>query len=145
MIYYTVHIAQWVISSRDTDGGRTTFFINKSNNNNSLLIVVLDVFLYAVFCISLFVYKPLCFVYCQAQLSHSCQLQPKWLSFSLILHFIHPLPPQNWVLMWHLTRRGLCHCLMPDYARRSRTSTLIMVPIKFWRNSDPFKKKRTFF
>ena len=46
MIYYTVHIAQWVISSRDTDGGRTTFFINKSNNNNSLLIVVLDVCLY---------------------------------------------------------------------------------------------------
>ena len=33
-------------------------------------------------------------MYCQAQLSPSCspscQLQPSWLSFSLILHFIHP-------------------------------------------------------
>ena len=32
-------------------------------------------------------------LYCQAQLSPSCQLQPSWLSFSLILHFIHPPPP----------------------------------------------------
>ena len=39
-----------------------------------------------------------------------------------------------------LPHRGLCHCLMPDYARRCRTSTLIMVPINFCRNSDPFKK-----
>ena len=38
-------------------------------------------------------------------------------------------------------RRGLFHCLMPDYARRCRTSTLIMVPINFWQNSDPLKKK----
>ena len=34
---------------------------------------------------------------CQAQLSPSsspsCQLQPSWLSFSLILHFIHTHPP----------------------------------------------------
>ena len=50
----------------------------------------------------------------------------------------------HWVLMWHLTRRGLYHCLMPDYAWRCRTSTLIMVPINFWRNSDPFKKKEHF-
>ena len=47
-------------------------------------------------------------------------------------------PPPHWALMWHLTRRGLCNCLIPDYARRCRTSTLIMVPINFWRNSDPF-------
>ena len=33
---------------------------------------------------------------------------------------------------------------MPNYAHRCRTSTLIIVPINFWRNSDPFKK-RTFF
>ena len=33
---------------------------------------------------------------------------------------------------------------LPDYARRCRTSTLIMVPINFWRNSDPFKKKKIF-
>ena len=26
---------------------------------------------------------------------------------------------------------GICHCLMPDYARRCQTSTLIMVPINF--------------
>ena len=41
-------------------------------------------------------------------------------------------------------RKGLCHCLMPDYTRRCRTSPLIMVPINFWRNSDPFKKKNIF-
>ena len=41
-------------------------------------------------------------------------------------------------------RRGLCHCLMPDYALRCRTSTMIMVPINFWRNSDPFKKEEHF-
>ena len=34
--------------------------------------------------------------------------------------------------------------LMPDYAHRYRTSTLIMVPINFWRNSDQFKKKNIF-
>ena len=38
-------------------------------------------------------------------------------------------------------RRGLCHCLKPDYAHKCRTSTLIMVPINYWQNSDPFKKK----
>ena len=43
--------------------------------------------------------------------------------------------------MWHLTHRGLYHCLMPDYVWRCQTSTLIMVPIIFWQNSDPFKKK----
>ena len=41
--------------------------------------------------------------------------------------------------------RGLCHCLMQDYASRCRTSTMIMVTINFWWNSDPVKKKRTFF
>ena len=30
--------------------------------------------------------------YCQDQLSPSCRLQPSWLSFSLILHLIHPHP-----------------------------------------------------
>ena len=33
---------------------------------------------------------------------------------------------------------------MPDYARRYRTSTLIMVPIDFWHNSDPSLKKNIF-
>ena len=50
----------------------------------------------------------------------------------------------HWVLMWHLTRSGLYHCLMPYYAQRCQTSTLIMVPINFWRNSDPFKRKQHF-
>ena len=50
----------------------------------------------------------------------------------------------HWALMWHLNRSDLCQCLMPDYAQRCRTSTLIMVPINFWRNSDPFKKKEHF-
>ena len=31
-----------------------------------------------------------------------------------------------------------------DYACQCRTSTLIMVPINFWRNSDPFKKEEHF-
>ena len=30
---------------------------------------------------------------CQAQLRPNCQLQPSWLSFSFILHFIPPPPP----------------------------------------------------
>ena len=47
----------------------------------------------------------------------------------------------HWTLMWHLACRGLYHCLMPDYARRCRTSALIMVPVNFWRNSDPLKIK----
>ena len=38
----------------------------------------------------------------------------------------------------------LYHCLMLDYERRCRISTLIMVPISFWRNSDLFKKKIVF-
>ena len=50
-------------------------------------------------------------------------------------------PPPHWALMWHLSHRCLCQCFMPDYAWRCRTSTLIMVPINFWRNSDTFKKK----
>ena len=37
--------------------------------------------------------------------------------------------------------RVLCHCLMPNYERRCRISTLIMIPINFWRNSDPLKEK----
>ena len=52
---------------------------------------------------------------------------------------LNPISPG--ALMWHLARRGLYYCLMPDCAWRCRTSTLIMVPINFWRNSDPFKKK----
>ena len=38
----------------------------------------------------------------------------------------------------------LYQCLMPDYAHRCRTSTLMMVPINFWRNSDPLKKRNIF-
>ena len=34
--------------------------------------------------------------------------------------------------------------LKTDYAHWCRTSTLIMVPINFWRNSDLFKKKNIF-
>ena len=50
----------------------------------------------------------------------------------------------HWALMWHLARRVLYHCLMPDYAWRCRTSTLIMIPIDIWRNSDLFKNKERF-
>ena len=50
----------------------------------------------------------------------------------------------KWLLCDTSPRRGLCNCLMPNYARRCRNSTLIMVPINFWRNSDPFKKKKHF-
>ena len=55
-----------------------------------------------------------------------------------------PQPHTHWVLMWHLTHRGLYQCLIPDYAQRCRTSTLMMVPINFWRNSDPFEKEEVF-
>ena len=47
-------------------------------------------------------------------------------------------------MVWHFARKDLYHCLMPDYAWRYRTSTLIMAPINFWWNSDPFKKKNIF-
>ena len=50
----------------------------------------------------------------------------------------------HWLLLLHLTRRGLYPCLMSDYAHRCRTSTLIMIPINFWRNSDHLKKKNIF-
>ena len=50
----------------------------------------------------------------------------------------------HWVLMWLLTCRGLYKCLMPDYACRCQTNTLIMVPINFWRNYDTFIKKEIF-
>ena len=50
----------------------------------------------------------------------------------------------HWVLMWHLTRRSLYQCLMPYYAHRCQTSTLITVQINFWQNSDPFSKKEHF-
>ena len=41
-----------------------------------------------------------------------------------------------------LPRRGLFQCLMLDYACRGRLSTLIMVPINFGQNSNPFKKQK---
>ena len=47
----------------------------------------------------------------------------------------------HWALMWYLTRKSLYQYLMPDYARRCQTSTLILVAINFWRNSDQIKKK----
>ena len=43
----------------------------------------------------------------------------------------------HWALMWHFTSYQF---LMPEYTHRCRT-ILIMVPINYWRNSDPFKKK----
>ena len=38
----------------------------------------------------------------------------------------------------------VCLYSMPHYAHGCRISTLIMVPINFWRNSDLFKKKIVF-
>ena len=35
---------------------------------------------------------------------------------------------------------GLDQCLKQDYLIRCRAGTLIMVPINFWCNFDPFKK-----
>ena len=58
-----------------------------------------------------------------------------------------PLPnphPHTNTLGPDVTLRVLHQCLMPSYACRFRTSTLIMVPINFWRDSDPFKKKEHF-
>ena len=62
-----------------------------------------------------------------------------WSEICKLFHFCNTNP-------WCDTspRMGHCHCLMPDYAHKCRTSTLKMVPINFWRNSDPFKKKEHF-
>ena len=43
-----------------------------------------------------------------------------------------------------LWQKWLCLYPMPHYGRGCRISTLIMVPINFWRNSDLFKKKNIF-
>ena len=40
--------------------------------------------------------------------------------------------------------KWVCLYPMPHYGRGCRISTLIMVPINFWRNSDLFKKKNIF-
>ena len=50
----------------------------------------------------------------------------------------------KWLLCDTSPRRGLCNCLMPDYACRCRSCILIMVPINFWRNSNPFRKENIF-
>ena len=53
------------------------------------------------------------------------------------------LPPHSG--LWCDTSWKLvCLYPMPHYAIGCRISTLIMVPINFWRNSDLFKKKNVF-
>ena len=47
-------------------------------------------------------------------------------------------------LWWDTSWKLVCLYPMPHYARGCRISTLIMVPINFWRNSDLFKKKERF-
>ena len=44
-----------------------------------------------------------------------------------------------------LTRSTLSWFPISEWALRLQTSTLIMVPIKFWQNSDLSKKNRTYF
>ena len=62
-----------------------------------------------------------------------------------IINFATLIGGTHWALnLWHLTCRGLYQCSIPDYARRCRTSTLITIPINFWRNSDPFTEKKIF-
>ena len=59
-----------------------------------------------------------------------------------VFYFRHGSPPTHTQTgLWCDTspHRGLCQRLILDYAHRYRTSTLIMVPINFWQNSDPFK------
>ena len=58
---------------------------------------------------------------------------------SVIISFL--TPPPHWALMWHLTSEGSLSLFNAGLKRRCRTSTLIMVPINVWRNSDPFEKK----
>ena len=69
----------------------------------------------------------------------------KW-AFASDITKVQPSKSRGGPGLWcdNTPHRGLFHCLMPEYARRCQTSTLIRVPINFWRNSDPFKKK-TFF
>ena len=57
---------------------------------------------------------------------------------------MHPLLAYTLHHIPHLTCSGLYQCFMLDYAQKCRTSTLIMVPINFWRNFDPFKIKKIF-
>ena len=79
--------------------------------------------------------------------NHSCARHPHSSSKNDgYLTLINATYFQNYLtrVMWHLAHRGLYRFLMPDYSHRCRTSTLIMIPINFWWNSDPFKK-RTFF
>ena len=47
-------------------------------------------------------------------------------------------------LLCDTSSKRVCLYLMPHYGRGCRISTLIMVPINFWRNSDLFKKKEHF-
>ena len=47
-------------------------------------------------------------------------------------------------LWWNTPSKLVCLHPIAHYACWCRISHLIMVPIKFWRNSDPFKKKEHF-
>ena len=53
------------------------------------------------------------------------------------------VPPHSG-LWCDTSSKWVCLFPMPHYSRRCRISTLIMVPINFWRNSDLFKKKNIF-
>ena len=66
----------------------------------------------------------------------------KWSSSkSLSIHVLHQ---QLGALMWHIACRHLYQCLMPDYARRCWSSTLIPIN-QFLAKFRPTKKKYTHF
>ena len=87
-------------------------------------------------------YKPNSYIILITNLHSSAQPSGA-INYHVISFWGYFRPPPH-TLMWHLTRRGLYQCLMLDYAHRCRTSTLIMVSINFWQNSDPFKNEEHF-
>ena len=81
-------------------------------------------------------------------------LGQKFAKYVLILNDImdYHINAQKYFELWGGHSGLLCDtswklgCLypMPHYAIGCRISSLIMVPINFWRNSDLFKKKKVF-
>ena len=57
---------------------------------------------------------------------------------------MHTSPPPHSGLWCDTSWKLVCLYPMPHYARGCRISTLIMVAINFWRNSDLSKKKESF-
>ena len=70
---------------------------------------------------------------------------PTHLGFTMVLwNMVADMIPPHSGLRCDTSSKWVCLYPMPHYGRGCRISTLIMVPINFWRNSDLFKKKEHF-